>query len=71
MFGGHGVSVDGLSVGLIAYDTLYLKVDAENEPRHQAAGLGRFTYDGKGKPIAMSHAQVPPEAYADPDLLMD
>jgi DNA transformation protein len=71
MFGGHGVSIDGLSVGLIADDTLYLKVDAGNEPRHQAAGLGRFTYDGKGKPIAMSYAEVPSEAYADPAVLTD
>lgn len=44
MFDGHGVSVDGLSVGLIAFDTLYLKVDSVNEPRHQAARLGRFIY---------------------------
>jgi DNA transformation protein len=71
MFGGHGVSVDGLSVGLIARDTLYLKVDALNEPRHQAAGLGRFTYVGKGKPIAMSYAEVPEDAYTDPAVLMD
>jgi DNA transformation protein len=71
MFGGHGVSVDGLSVGLIAFDRLYLKVDAVNEPRHQAAGLGRFIYEGKGKPIAMSYAEVPAEAYGDPAVLMD
>jgi DNA transformation protein len=71
MFGGHGVSVDGLSVGLVAFDTLYLKVDAGNEPRHEAAGLGRFVYDGKDKPIAMSYADVPDEAYDDPAVLMD
>lgn len=71
MFGGHGVSIDGLSVGLIADGTLYLKVDAQNEPRHTALGLGRFIYDGKGKPIAMSYAEIPPDAYDDPEVLTD
>ncbi len=71
MFGGHGVAVDGLAVGLIAGESLYLKVDAVNEPRHRALGLGRFSYGGKGKPIAMSYAEVPDAAYADPAVLMD
>lgn len=72
MFGGHGVSVDGLSVGLIADGVLYLKVDAGNEARHQAEGLGRFIYDGKdGRPMAMSYAAVPDAAYAVPAKLMD
>jgi DNA transformation protein len=71
MFGGHGVSVDGLSVGLIADGRLYLKVDGENEPRHVALGLGRFVYDMKGKPAAMSYAAVPTEAYAVPAVLTD
>ena len=29
MFGGHGLYVDDLFVGLIAFERLYLKVDAQ------------------------------------------
>lgn len=71
MFGGHGVSVDGWSVGLIACDRLYLQVDGVNEPRHQAEGLGRFVHEAKHKPMAMRYAAVPEAACGEPAVLRD
>jgi DNA transformation protein len=71
MFGGHGVSIDALSIGLIADEILYLKVDEVNEPRYAALGLGRFIYDGKDRPMAMSYARVPDAAYDEPEELRD
>ncbi len=33
MFGGHGLYVDGMIVGIVVDDVLYLKTDAETRPR--------------------------------------
>jgi DNA transformation protein and related proteins len=60
MFGGHNVSLDGLTFGLIAYDVLYLKADEENKPMYLANKLGPFVYHTKdGKQMAMSYYQAP------------
>ncbi|MCH7484387.1 MAG: TfoX/Sxy family protein, partial [Chloroflexi bacterium] len=40
--------------GLIAADTLYLKVDDETRGDYQAAGAGPFLYTRKGREIALS-----------------
>lgn len=42
MFGGYGVFRDQLVFGLFAGDVLYLKADAELEPRFRAANLDAF-----------------------------
>jgi DNA transformation protein len=65
MFGGWGLYREGRMFGLIAEDTLYLKVDAVNKPMFEAEGLGPFVYDGKGKSVSMSYHEVPPEALDD------
>jgi DNA transformation protein and related proteins len=69
MFGGWGIYKDGVMFGLIAYDTLYLKVDDGNHAAYEAAGLPHFTYIEKGKPIRMPYREAPPEGFDDPDLL--
>jgi DNA transformation protein len=66
MFGGWGMYREGRMFGLIAEDTLYLKVDEKNRAMFQAEGLGPFVYEGKNKPVSMSYHQVPPEALDDP-----
>ncbi|QMW23486.1 TfoX/Sxy family protein [Sandaracinobacteroides saxicola] len=71
MFGGHGVGIDGFSIGLVGDDTLYLKVDGQTKPIFEAEGLEPFTYDGKGKPIAMSYHRAPDAAMDDPDILRE
>jgi DNA transformation protein and related proteins len=68
MFGGHGVYADGLMIGLVAEEVLYLKMDAETRPQFEAAGCQPFTYDpGNGhKPMQMSYWTVPSEAMESP-----
>ena len=62
MFGGFGVFLDGLMFGLIADDTLYLKVDNDNRSQFESAGCEAFVYEMKGKPMEMSYHRAPEEA---------
>lgn len=66
MFGGWGLSHDGVMVGLIADDVLYLKVDATSKSDFAAIGSSPFTYLGKGKPVQMSYWRAPEEALESP-----
>jgi DNA transformation protein len=70
MFGGHGLYVDDLFVALIAFERLYLKVDAMTRPRFEAAGCSPFVYEGKGTPVTMSYWTAPPEALDSPALML-
>lgn len=69
MFGGHGIYIDDLFVAIIAFERLYLKVDAQTQPAFDKAGCDPFVYDGKGKPITMSYWTVPAEAMESPALM--
>lgn len=66
MFGGHGLRVDGLFFGLIAFDRLYLKVDATTRPAFEAAGCSPFVYEGQGRPVTISYWTVPDDAMESP-----
>jgi len=69
MFGGHGVYVDGLFVAILADDELYLKVDDLTRADFEAEDCAPFTYDAKGKPMAMSYYRAPGEAMDAPHLM--
>ena len=73
LFGGHGLYLDGLMVGLIAAEQLYLKTDAETRPRFEASGGRPFVYarrDGKVERHAtMSYWTPPPEAIEAPEAM--
>ena len=69
MFGGWGIYKDGVMFALIAYDTLYFKVDDGNRTAYEDAGLPYFTYADKGKPIRMPYCEAPSEGFDDPDIL--
>ncbi|MGX5650731.1 TfoX/Sxy family protein [Hydrogenophaga borbori] len=69
MFGGWGLSVDGMNVGLVAWNTLYLKGNAETEPRWLAAGCQPFVYEAKGKPMRLNYFTAPEEAMESPALM--
>lgn len=66
MFGGHGVYADGLMIGLVAEQQVYLKVDDQTRARFEAAGSMPFVYAGKGKPLTMSYWLAPDGAMDDP-----
>jgi len=62
MFGGHGVYLDGLIVGIVIDEALYLKTDATTRSRFEAAGSAPFVYTGQQKPIETSYWSAPDEA---------
>jgi DNA transformation protein and related proteins len=62
MFGGHGIYCNGLMMGLVADEVLYVKVDEESKPFFIAAGCEPFIYEAKSKKVAMSYWTVPDEA---------
>ncbi len=69
MFGGFGVFLDGLMFGLIADNTLYLKVDDLNKPQFEELGLEPFTYIKNNKPMHMSYWQAPEECMESPQAM--
>jgi DNA transformation protein len=70
MFGGYGVYLDCLIIGLIAFDTFYLKVDDQNRPDFEAAGSSPFSYDTKsGVNTITGYWEVPADVLEDSDQL--
>lgn len=67
MFGGHGFYVDELFVALIAFDRLFLKVDAQTRPAFEAAGSVAFVYEGRGRAFTVgSWWSAPADAMESP-----
>lgn len=48
MLGGHGIYHQGLMIGLIANDTLYLKTNTLSAPQFSEAGCVPFEYTKNG-----------------------
>jgi DNA transformation protein and related proteins len=71
MFGGYGIYRQGLMFALVADDVLYLKVDAQNRPAYEAAGVEPFTYDGKNKTVTLPYWEAPSDLFDDPDAMID
>ena len=71
MFGGHGVFYDGLMIGLVAEDTLYLKADEQLKPDFIARGLTPFQYNKGNKTMSMSYYLAPEEAMDNPSEMAD
>jgi DNA transformation protein len=77
MFGGWGISTDGLTIAIIANlgsgEKLWLKVSEDNIPQWQAAGCERFTYastqDGKTVSRGMNYYSAPDEAMDAPHAM--
>lgn len=70
MFGGHGVYIDGLFMAIIAYDELYLKVDAETSAAFDAESCALFVYSKNGKDMAMSYRRAPDATMDAPHLML-
>lgn len=66
MFGGYGISTDGLTIAILADlgqgEKLWLKANAEAAARFEAAGCQRFSYLAKGKRRTMGYYSAPDEA---------
>jgi DNA transformation protein len=66
MFGGHGLLVDDLFIALIAFDRLYLKVDASTRPKFADAGGQPFVYTRRQRSVVLDYWTVPPQALESP-----
>jgi DNA transformation protein len=64
MFGGVGLYADDLFFGILAADTLYLKVDDSNRRQYEAAGMTALQ-PYLEKPTTMSYYQVPASVLED------
>jgi DNA transformation protein and related proteins len=71
MFGGYGLYLHGVMFALVTEDTLYFKTDARNRDVFEAAGTGPFVYEIRGRKVAMSYHEAPPDALEDPDALVE
>ena len=66
MFGGYGISTDGLTIAILADlgkgEKLWLKASPESSVQFESAGCERFTYMAQGKPRSMGYYSAPDEA---------
>ena len=70
MFGGHGVYFDGLIIGIVIDDALYLKTDAQTRARFEAAGCTPFVYTSQQQPITTSYWSLPEDAMESPQAML-
>jgi DNA transformation protein len=66
MFGGYGISTDGLTIAILADlgqgEKLWLKASPETTGQFESAGCARFTYLAKGVPKSMGYYSAPEDA---------
>ena len=66
MFGGYGISVDGLTIAILADlgagEKLWLKASPETTAKFESSSCARFTYLAKGVPKSMGYYNAPDEA---------
>jgi len=61
MFGGHGIYVDGMIVGIVDDDVLYLKTDSETRDAFVARNLAPFRYATKKGDVEITSYYRPPD----------
>ena len=65
MFGGWGIYHGGRMFGLVAGETLYLKVDHASRAEFEQEGLRPFRYDRNDGTVAVTSYYEPPSAALD------
>lgn len=70
MFGGHGLYFEGVIIGLVIEDGLYLKVDAQTRPLFEQQGCKPYVYQQTPKPLTMSYWSVPDAAMDSPQAML-
>jgi DNA transformation protein and related proteins len=72
MFGGWGLYHRGVFFGLIASETLCLKVDGHSRARFESENLEPFVFAMKdGKSLVMSYYRAPAEALESPEVMAE
>jgi DNA transformation protein and related proteins len=70
MFGGAGLFVEGLMIGLVSDGVIYLRADEQTAPAFEREDLKPFSYDTKtGTHTLASYWRMPERLYDDPDEL--
>jgi DNA transformation protein len=70
MFGGYGLSVEGMNIAIIAWDTLFMKTNADTLATWLAAGARPFVYEAQGqKRVSLGYHTPPIEALESPALM--
>src|SRR5258707_9818222 len=71
MFGKTGVFCDGLMLGMVRDDTLYVRVDDGNRAVFkEAEAFPPLNYDKKGGSIDLAFWRVPERLFDEPDALV-
>lgn len=68
MFGGHGLYLDGVMFALLADARFFVKVDAETLPVFEAERCPPFVFEAKGRRVALTYHEAPPEALDQPEV---
>lgn len=66
MFGGHGLYHEGLMFAIVMNQRLYLKADDQNRPEFEARKLTPFTFEMKGRDVALSYWSAPDAIFDEP-----
>jgi DNA transformation protein and related proteins len=61
MFGAHGLYCGESFFAILDEGRLFFKTDAATQTDYLAHGMGPFTYEMKGRVMAMSYHEVPPD----------
>ena len=67
MFGGAGVSAQGVMFAVVIDDVVYLKVDDPLRADLEAEGSVPWVYPRDGQPVQMGYSSLPDAALDDPD----
>ena len=71
MFGKTGVFCEGVMFGMVADNTLYFRVDDDNQTVFaEAASFPPLNYEKKGSTIDLSFWRVPERLFDEPDELV-
>jgi len=71
MFGKVGIFCDGVMLGVVSDDLLYLRVDDGNRGAfREAAGLPPLSYEKGGRRIDLAFWQVPERLMDEPEALL-
>ena len=73
MFGGFGISTDGLTLAILADlgagEKLWLKANDASRSIFEDAGCERFVYQAKDKLMSMNYYSAPDDAMESPQLM--
>lgn len=66
MFGAHGPYCGETFFGILDEGRLYFKTNASSEGEYTSRGMGPFTYEARGKTVALGFHEVPPDVLEQP-----